>query len=196
MKKTFKLIYLAMNKFEEVITESMLFVTIMVTVINVLARYLFKSSIPWAQEVSGIAWTWTVMLGISWCFRRNSHMGVDFLVDKLPPQYRKWTYILHFSILTVAFIFMTYMSVIITKLGGYKLTNYFKIPYAIKYISAVIAFINMTIYSICFLVTAIRKPEEFLKRVSLEGNGLDEFDEVVDIDGIPDDELVKGEKNI
>ena len=197
MKKTFKLLYLAMNKFEEVVTESMLFVTIMVTVINVLARYLFKSSIPWAQEVSGIAWTWTVMLGISWCFRRNSHMGVDFLVDKLPPQYRKWTYILHFSILTVAFVFMTYMSVIITKLGGYKLTNYFKIPYAIKYISAVIAFINMTIYSICFLVTAIRKPEEFLKRVSLEGNGLDDFDEVVDIDGIPDDELMlKGEKNI
>ena len=186
-------IYKLMNKFEEIVSEFMLLVTILVTVINVFARYLFRSSIPWAQEVSGIAWTWTVMLGISWCYRRSSHMGVDFLVDKLGVSARRWTYIIHFIILTVAFIFMSYMSIVITKLGGYKLTNYFKIPYAIKYISAVIAFINMTVYSVIFLFKAIKSPEEFLRRVALEGKGVEKFDVAVNIEGIPDDIDAKGE---
>lgn len=188
MKKIGKAIYWIMGKFEETVSMSMITVTIAVTVINVFARYLFKSSIPWAQEVSGIAWTWTCMLGISWCFRRNMHMGVDFVVAKLKPNARRITYILSFIILGVAFVFMTYMSVIITINGGYKLTNYFKIPYAVKYISAVIAFVNMTVYSICYVVNAIVKPEEFLERVSLNGNGLDELPANNEIEEMEDKE--------
>lgn len=187
MKKIGAFIYNLMGKFEEIVSMSMLTITIIVTVINVFARYLFKYSIPWAQEVSGIAWTWTVMLGISWCYRRNMHMGVDFVLEKLKPSVRRFVYIFSFTILLIAMIFMTYMSIVITINGGYKLTSYFGIPYAIKYISAVIAFFNMTVYSIIFIFLAIKKPDEFLKRVALDGNGLDDFDEVVQIEGIPKD---------
>ena len=182
-----------MGKFEETISMTMLTVTISVTVINVFARYLFKSSIPWAQEVSGIAWTWTVMLGIGWCYRRNMHMGVDFIIAKLKPSVRRWVYVFSFTVLLIAMIFMTYMSVVITIKGGYKLTNYFQIPYSVKYISSVIAFFNMTVYSVVFLFIAIKRPDEFLKRVALEGNGLDDFDEAVEIEGITDDTAEKEE---
>lgn len=187
MKKIASMFYSLMCKVEEYISTAMLTVTIFVTVINVLARYIFKFSIPWAQEVSGIAWTWTVMLGISWCYRRNTHMGVDFLIDKLNPSARRWVQIVSFTIQLVAMVFLTYMSVIITIKGGYKLTNYYKIPYSIKYVSSVIAFFNMTVYTVMFLVIAVKKPDEFLKRVSLEGNGLDEFNQVEEIEGIPED---------
>lgn len=177
-----------MGRFEEYVSMTMLVITITVTIINVFARYLFKASIPWAQEVSGIAWTWAVMLGISWCYRRNMHMGVDFIIAKVRPSVRRWVHVFAFAVLLVAMVFLTYMSVIITIKGGYKLTNYFNIPYSVKYVSAVIAFFNMTVYSIIFIVLAIKKPEEFLRRVALEGNGLDKFDEVVEIESIDDAE--------
>ena len=41
-----------MGKFEETVTMAMLTVTLAVTVVNVFARYIFTSSIPWAQEVT------------------------------------------------------------------------------------------------------------------------------------------------
>lgn len=186
MKKLAQGFYSLMKFVEEWVSMPMMFITIFLTFVNVITRYLLSYSIPWSQEVTGIAWTWTVMLGISWCYRRNMHMGVDFLIAKLKPSARRVMYIITFSILLIAMIFMLYMSCCITKEGFYKLTNYFKLPYAIKYVSAVIAFFNMTIYSVMFIVKAIKDPEDFLKRVALEGNGLDPFDEVEEIEGIPE----------
>lgn len=174
MKKIAKAIYSFMGWFESTVSMTMITVTLAVTVINVFARYLFKSSIPWAQEVSGIAWTWTCMMGVSWCFRRNMHLGVDFVVEKIKPSVRRFVYIISFLILFVVFVFMTYISVIITINGGYKLTNYFNIPYSVKYVSAVIAFFNMSVYSLRYVYIAAKRPEEFLERIALEGNGLDD----------------------
>lgn len=171
-----KFILKVMTKFEEWVSMSMMAVTLLVTVVNVFARYIFRSSIVWAQEVSGIAWCWVVMLGISWAFRANMHMGIDLLVQKVRPTLKRILYIITFSILAVAFVFMTYMSIQLTLKGVYKLTNYFKLPYAVKYISAVIAFINMTIYSIRYIILAITKPTQFVDAVSINGNGLDDFD--------------------
>jgi len=165
-----------MGKFEEYVSMGMMVVTLVVTVVNVFARYLFKSSLPWAQEVSGIAWCWTVMLGISWAFRANMHQGIDLLVQKVGPTLKRILYIITFIILAVSFVFMTYMSIEITRKGFYKPTNYFKLPYSVKYISAVIAFINMTIYSIRYVILAITKPALFVEAVSINGNGLDDFD--------------------
>ncbi len=184
MKRIGKFLYGCMGKVEETVSMVMIFITVMVTVLNVFARYLFKSSIPWAQEVSGIAWTWTVMMGISWCFRRNMHMGVDFIVERLNEKLRRWIAVISYVILFVAFAFLTYMSVIITAKGFYKLTNYFHIPYSVKYVSAVISFAFMSIYCVCYIYAAVTKPEEFLARVALDGNGLDELTPEEEIEGM------------
>lgn len=175
MKKAGQTIYCWMGKFEEAVSMLMIFITVVVTVLNVFVRYLLKNSIPWAQEVSGIAWTWTVMLGTSWCFRRNMHMGVDFLVERLNEKLRRIVSVISYVILLISCVLMTYMSVIITMNGSYKLTNYFNIPYSIKYVSAVISFLFMSIYCIRYIYIALKNPEEFVKRVSLDGNGLDEL---------------------
>lgn len=176
MKKAGKIFYRCMTLTEEWITMPLMAVAIVVTVVNVLARYILKSALPWSQEVVGIAWTWTCMLGISWCYRRNMHCGVDFFVMKLPANVRRWVSMLAYLILTVAMIFLTYMSIIITINGGYKLTNYFQLPYTVKYVSAIISFFNMTVYSIIYVIKAIMVPEEFVLRLSVDGNGLDELE--------------------
>lgn len=165
--------------FEEWVTMPLMALAITLTVVNVFARYVFKFAIPWSQEVIGIAWTWTCMLGISWCFRRSKHAGVDFIVMKVRPSVRRWVQLLGYIILFFALVFLTYMSVVITAKSGIKVTNYFHLPYSVKYVSAVIAFFNMTVYSIIYIVKAIVSPDEFVLRVSIDGNGLDPLDEDV-----------------
>ena len=177
MKNFGKFCYKCMTSFEEWLTMPLMALAIVLTVINVIARYIFKMAIPWSQEVVGIAWTWTCMLGISWCFRRSRHAGVDFLIMKVKPSIRRWIQLFTYVILFVAMVFLLYMSFIITKNSGTKVTNYFQLPYSVKYISAVIAFFNMTVYSLIYIVKAIVSPDEFVLRVSIDGNGLDPLDE-------------------
>ena len=188
MKALGNLIYRLMGRFEEIVSMTMITITVSVTCVNVFVRYLTHGSIPWAQEVSGIAWTWCVMLGISWCYRRNMHMGVDFLIERLKPSVRRAVYIFSFAALFAAIVFLAYISILITINGHYKLTNYFNIPYSIKYVSAVISFINMAIYSLCFIYIAIKRPDEFLDRVALDGNGLDDFTPIEEIEGMEGEE--------
>lgn len=179
MKKAGQFLYKCMTMFEEWVTMPLMAVAIVLTVVNVFARYVFKMAIPWSQEVIGIAWTWTCMLGISWCFRRSRHAGVDFIIMKLKPSIRRWVQLFDYVILFVALVFLTYMSVIITQKSSTKLTNYFQLPYSVKYVSAIIAFFNMTVYSLIYIVKAIVSPDEFVLRVSIDGNGLDPLDEDV-----------------
>ena len=176
MKKAGRFCLKCMGRFEEYVSMIMMAVTLLVTVLNVFARYVLRNSLPWSQEVSGIAWTWAVMLGISWAYRSNLHMGIDLLVQKVGPRLKRVLFIITYVILTVAFVFMLYMSIEITLKGGYKLTNYFKLPYWVKYISAVIAFFNMTVYSLRFIFYAVREPAKFVECVSINGSGLDDFD--------------------
>lgn len=162
-----------MTSFEEWVSMSLMAVAIILTVVNVIARYVLKAAIPWSQEVIGIAWTWTCMLGVSWCFRRYKHAGVDFLIMKFKPSSRRWIQLITIVILLVAMVFLLYMSIIITRNGGSKLTNYFQLPYTVKYIAATISFFNMTVYCVLFLIKAITEPDKFCLSVSTGGGGLD-----------------------
>ena len=89
MKKAGRFCLRCMGKFEEYVSMTMMSVTLIVTVVNVFARYVLRNSLPWSQEISGIAWTWAVMLGISWAYRSNLHMGIDLLVQKVGPRAKR-----------------------------------------------------------------------------------------------------------
>ena len=71
MKKLFS----GIKWFEDTLTSAFLSIVVLITLANVVARYVMKSSSPWAQEISGFFWTWTVMIGMSVGYRRNLHYG-------------------------------------------------------------------------------------------------------------------------
>ena len=52
--------------------------------IQVLGRYVFNYSIGWAAETATFAQIWMVLLGAGIAMRRNLHVGVDVLAQKLP----------------------------------------------------------------------------------------------------------------
>ena len=68
----------------------LLAVTVMVSVVSlqVALRYGFNRSIDWADEVGRLAFVWSIFLAIPLGVRQGSHIGIDLVVDKLPPVWR------------------------------------------------------------------------------------------------------------
>jgi TRAP-type C4-dicarboxylate transport system permease small subunit len=62
-------------------------VAAMVAVVSaqVALRYGFNRSIDWADEIGRLAFVWTIFLAIPLGVRDGAHIGIDLLVDKLPP---------------------------------------------------------------------------------------------------------------
>src|SRR5215218_2989111 len=62
-------------------------VAAMVAVVSaqVALRYGFNRSIDWADEVGRLAFVWAIFLAIPLGVRDGAHIGIDLLVDKLPP---------------------------------------------------------------------------------------------------------------
>lgn len=61
-------------------------VAVMVAVVatQVALRYGFNRSIDWADEVSRMAFVWSMFLAIPLGVRQGAHIGIDIVVQKLP----------------------------------------------------------------------------------------------------------------
>jgi TRAP-type transport system small permease protein len=57
---------------------------ILLTVINVIARFVFESPIGWAEEITLGLFIWLVFIGISSAMKRGGHVGVDYFILKAP----------------------------------------------------------------------------------------------------------------
>lgn len=59
----------------------------MVAVVSaqVALRYGFNRSIDWADEVSRLAFVWSIFLAVPLGVRQGAHIGIDLVVLKFPP---------------------------------------------------------------------------------------------------------------
>lgn len=62
-------------------------VAVMVGVVSaqVLLRYGFSGSIDWSDEVSRLAFVWSIFLAIPLGVRQGAHIGIDVVVARFPP---------------------------------------------------------------------------------------------------------------
>jgi len=76
------------KKLINMITEKILIVTISIMVIVVLLqvifRYLLNNALPWPEELARFLMVWIAMIGASVAWRRKQHIGVIFLMKRLP----------------------------------------------------------------------------------------------------------------
>jgi C4-dicarboxylate transporter, DctQ subunit len=85
MKSLFKLI----EKIENSLITVLLFSTTVLLFVNVVLRYVFKSSTTWAEEVIRYAIVWVTFIGGSVCVRNKLHVGIDIFVSNMPLKVKK-----------------------------------------------------------------------------------------------------------
>lgn len=77
------------NDIEETVIAVLLGLMTIITFANVIARFAFNSNILWALELTVFLFAWLVLLGASYAVKTHSHLGVDAIVNLLPPRPRR-----------------------------------------------------------------------------------------------------------
>ncbi|MGH1357703.1 MAG: TRAP transporter small permease [Burkholderiaceae bacterium] len=75
----------AIDTLEESIIAVLLGLMTIVTFANVVARYVFNDNILWALELTVFMFAWLVLLGASYGVKKSMHIGVDVVVNAMPP---------------------------------------------------------------------------------------------------------------
>jgi len=145
---------------EELVSSAALVTMIGIISINVLCRYIFRSPIHWAEELAVIALAWATFIGSAVCYKRQAHLGMDFLVAHLPRKGRRIMQQFITAALFVFFIFIAWLAADFA-FGAKKTTPYFKLNYGYIYISVALGFFSMAVHSLGFLWKSFKKPEEF-----------------------------------
>ncbi len=79
---------------------------------NVVARYIFGSSLTWAGELTVYLFLWSVFFGSAYCFKEDAHISISILLEKLPPKLAK-------SLLLLSHL-ITFIFLIAVSWYGYK----------------------------------------------------------------------------
>jgi len=70
---------------------------------NVIARYVFNSSLTWASELTIYFFLWSTFFGAAYCFKEDAHISISILIDKLSAKKAKFLMILSHGI---TFVFL------------------------------------------------------------------------------------------
>ena len=163
MKKkiTLKLI---LTNLDAIITAVTLSICVVLVNANVIMRYFFNSPIRWAEEVVTSLFVWTVFIGSAYAYRKHSHLGVDILVNLMPPKMKAVVKSVMSVVELLVLAMLTWISseyvyhLIYNRAGKMKIvmTDMLRIPKWWTAIAVPIGFGLSVIYSVYFMVKAIQ----------------------------------------
>lgn len=96
---------------DELLAAFFLGIMAVLTFINVLNRYIFKSSFAFTEEITVSLFVWITLLGIAIAFRRGSNLKMTNLYDSLKPGMKKTVLLVSGIIGLIIFGFLIYNSV-------------------------------------------------------------------------------------
>lgn len=79
----------AVEQIEETFIAVALGLMTVITFANVVARYIFNDNILWALEVTVVLFAWLVLVGAAYGVKKTFHIGVDVVINILPPPLKK-----------------------------------------------------------------------------------------------------------
>ena len=95
------------NHLEEYLLVVLLLIAVTVGFLQVIMRYVFNNSLTWTEEFSRVLFIWMSWLGISYAQKKNEHIKITMLTDRLKGTTRKVVLVLA-DILAIA-ILATFM---------------------------------------------------------------------------------------
>lgn len=89
--------------FEEFILCILLVAMTVILGIQIVARYVFNSSLVWSEELVRYLFVWSAFLGVPYCIRRKSSIKVDQFRNNMPVGFQ--TFLLYFDKILIFALF-------------------------------------------------------------------------------------------
>jgi TRAP-type C4-dicarboxylate transport system permease small subunit len=132
---------------------------------QVLARYIFKASFSWAEEVSIILLLWGTWGGACLAVKQRTHLRVSIILDKVT-QRTNQTLRLTFSCMAIIFLAGVALTgkLVLNAITNMALSSLPEVPISIMYISVPVGCILMIYYFLRLIVSDLKeiqtKPQE------------------------------------
>ena len=123
---------------------------ILLTGTNVIFRYVFSKPIPWTEEVTLLLFVWLIFLGMATAMKSDTHIGVDYFVEKLSGKARIVAELFRIIVMYIGIVYvLIFLAIIFMSNVTGKVTPILGISYQVINISvvigAVLTFIHFTI---------------------------------------------------
>jgi TRAP-type transport system small permease protein len=102
--------------------------------LQVLIRFVFKYPLPWTEEVSRIAFVYTIFIGATVAVRQKAHLNVDFLLVVLPPKVSRTVKLAGTALVAVFLIFVTWQGIVFVRATGVQVTPVMQVPFRYLYL--------------------------------------------------------------
>ncbi len=102
---------------------------IIITTVNVFARFLFMKSFAWSEELTYLFFNWAVFFGICNVYNQQGLVSIDSLVIRLPKALQRRFAIVTFGVVGILNIALTVWGWQLTIGGWARKTANLKIPY-------------------------------------------------------------------
>jgi len=140
----------------------MVILGILVTVVflNVVFRYVLELPLAWSAELAQILLVWLTFMGAVAAIRRNRHLKIEDLLNRLPPASRRIVYRVINVVVSVFFVLMIWHGIGMTVTVAGQTTDALRVSAAFFYATIPIGFLLMLPYSVYHALTGYRPTEE------------------------------------
>ncbi len=136
--------------FEEYILSFLLALISCVMMLQVIMRYVFDSSLSWAEELSRYAFIWSTFVSVGYTIKKKTILKVDTFLEILPSYFKKIIKVLAECIVLAFFVYLFINSIPVTKeiyLSG-QISPAMGIPMYLIYGSTIVGFFLAIVRSI------------------------------------------------
>ncbi|WP_317856006.1 TRAP transporter small permease [Chakrabartyella piscis] len=132
---------------------------VIVTFLQVIFRFALNNPLSWSEELARCLFVWVTFLGAAICARENAHIGMDYLVSKLPQKLAKGIGILGFVLIIIVCIAIAFTSFDIIAINMNQKSAALKLNMGMVYTAIPIGFAYMIVYYMRHLITIIKSKE-------------------------------------
>lgn len=147
-KKTVKIIADFLGETIPTITFTIIFVTF---VAQIIARYFFGKSITWSNEVSVLAYMWTMFFGVGKAMEADAHVVFGLVYDAVG-QKARYIFRMAYNILLIVCLALAFVPCVDKWLGQKMITGVLKLPYKLVFAPFIYMMLEMIIRSIVEMV--------------------------------------------
>ncbi|RXJ92743.1 C4-dicarboxylate ABC transporter permease, partial [Arcobacter sp. CECT 8989] len=103
MKKLFSILDIIVGTINQTIAVYGMILGVLLAFINVVLRYIFDISLPWAAELTNYLFIWSSLFGAAYGFKQGSHISITLLIEKCSPIVMKG-FLIFSSLLSIAYL--------------------------------------------------------------------------------------------
>jgi len=128
--------------------------------LQVLIRFVFKYPLPWTEEVSRIAFVYSIFVGAAIAVREKAHLNVDFVLVVLPQGLARAIKLLGTALVGIFLAYMTWQGVVFVRATGVQVTPVMQVPFRYLYLIIPSTGALMLLYLILGTIDDLRQGAE------------------------------------